>query len=245
MILKWGTAYTHAQDEVGIRIHKRSIFDTFGRRMGEVEDWYILGAIHAASQAALTTALTALQTGYDTDYMNLILYLADGTTATKHQLLNSSTFGGTHVTGFGYVDGPWKMRCEYANRRTFWATVRGERRTGSGQYAWKESVSIKGTGGSKFRYMPQLVGIPQAQTLQTATTYYLIQEGMAIGRQAYIAPPGPIYPGTEHQEMREIQYFTPRDMRVGGNEMYVSRWKYIMEQTLDFGFADFILPTIT
>jgi len=245
MILKWGS-YAHNQDEVGIRITKRTIFDTFNRDMGEIQDWHILGAIHSTSQADLTAKLIALKAAYDTTHQDLCLYLNDGTTKTKHEMRNVDQFGGNVKTGFGYIDGPWKMRCEYANRRTFWATIRGEKRYGTGQWAWRESIEIKGTGGPKFRYMPQLVGPPTAQTLQTQTPFYYVQRGMAVGREAYIVPPGPIYPGIEHVEMREIQYFTPRDMRWGPmNEMYMSRWTYIMEATNDQGFTAFTIPTVT
>lgn len=244
MILKWGS-YAHAQDEVGIRIEKRSIFDTFNRRMGMIHEWTIIGAIHANSQSALTTALSSLETAYDSDYLNLILYLNDGTTATQHQLLNSATFGGTKVIGFGYIDGPWKMRCEYANRRTFWIKIRGEIRTGTGHWAWHEKMSVKGTGGTKWRYMPRLSGAPIAQTLQTDTPFYYVQEGSAVGREAYIAAPGPVYPGIEHVEMREIAYHTPKDIRVGDNEMYLTTWRYVMEATTDQGFSAFTIPTVT
>jgi hypothetical protein len=245
MILKWGS-YAHSQNEVGIRITKRSIFDTFHRRMGEVEDWHILGAIHADSQAAITSALSGLETAYNTSHQDLKLFLSDGTTETQHVLLNDDCFGGTNCTGFGYIDGPWKMRCEYANRRTFWASVRGERRVGTGQYAWKESVTIKGTGGQKWRYMPRLIGVPLAQILQTDTPFYYVQEGMAIGRETYIAPPGPLYPGIEHEEMREIRYFTPKDMRIDyKNEMFTTTWRYFMEATTDQGFSAFVIPGVS
>ena len=245
MILKWGT-YAHAQDEVGIRITVRSIFDTFNRHMGQIQDWHILGAIHRDSQAELTTALIALETAYNTTHKDLVLYLADGTTQTRHKMINSAQFGGNVLTGFGYIDGPWKMRCEYANRRTFWATIRGEQRFGSGQYAWRERLSIKGTGGPKFRYMPQLVGPPEAQVLQTQTPFFYVQEGMAIGRKAYISPPGPLFPSIEHLEMREISYDTPRDMRWGlKNEMFTSRWRYVMEATNAQGFLGFTVPVVS
>lgn len=245
MILKWGS-YAHAQDEVGIRIHKRSIFDTFGRRMGMVHNWHIIGAVHGTSQSDLTTKLNALETAYDSDYLDLKLFLNDGTTETTHVLNNSAVFGGTHVTGFGYMDGPWKMQLEYANLRTFWAMIQGEIRTGTGQYAWKERVRIKGTGGPKFRYMPRLVGQPIQQTLQTETSFYYIQEGSAVGREAYIAPPGPLYPSIEHVEQREIAYYTPEDMRTDGtnpqNEKFLTTWRYVMEATTDQGFSAFTLP---
>lgn len=244
MILKWG-AYAHDQDEVGIHIHRRSIFDKFNRRMGDVQDWHIIGAKQASSQAAITTALDSMKSAYDNDYRDLILYLNDGSTATHHSMTSDSTFGGTKVVHFNFPPGPWKMQTEYANRRTFHIVVRGETRTGTGQYSWKERVSIKGTGGPKFRYMPSLTGAPVSQTLQQQTTFFYVQEGHAVGRETYIVPPGPLYPGIEHQDMREIIYETPDDIRVGGQEMFHTRWKYVMEATASQGFSAFILPTVT
>lgn len=245
MILKWGS-YAHSQNEVGVRITQRAIFDTFSRRMGEVIDWHILGAIHANSQSALTSALASLEDAYRTDNKNLILYLDNGTTETQHKLLTAECFGGTKVTGLGYMDGPWKMRCEYANRRTFWIGIRGERRVGTGYWSWRERLKIKGTGGRKFIYMPQLVGAPTGQTIQTQTTFFYVQEGMATGRETYIAPPGPLYPGIEHESLREIEYYSPRDIRYGGQkEMFVTTWRYVMEATAAQGFTSFIVPVVT
>lgn len=40
MILKWGS-HAHAQDEVGIKIEYKSIFDKFNRRIGDVQEWHI------------------------------------------------------------------------------------------------------------------------------------------------------------------------------------------------------------
>lgn len=164
--------------------------------------------------------------------------------------MNADQFGGNHVTSFGYMDGPWKMRTEYANRRTFHATIRGEFRTGTGLYAWKERLMIKGTGGPKFRYMPSLAGAPVSQVLQQQTTYFYIQQGMAVGRYSYIAPPGPLWPAVEHLEHREIEYVTPEEIRYdsGTNtligQMYTTRWRYVMEATIAQTFSIFTLPGV-
>jgi hypothetical protein len=230
MILKWGN-HAHAQDEVGIKIEYKSIFDKFNRRIGDVQEWHIIGAVHAASQAALTTALTTLETAYRSDYKDLVMYLNDGTTATKHKLTNDSAFGGTQVAFFGYIEGPWKMQLEYANRRTFYIVIRAEIRTGSGQYAWKDQLSVRGTGGQKFRYMPSMNADPHLQVLQQSTTYFYLQQGMAIGRHSYITPPGPFYPSIEHQEQRRIKYDSPKDVRINGQELYTTSWQYVMEGT--------------
>ena len=244
MILKWGT-YSHAQDEVGIKIEYRSTFDKHGRRIGEVQEWHILGAVLASSQGALTAALAQLETAYLTDYKDLQLFLNDGATPTQHKMINSGMFGGTHVAFFGYVEGPWKMQLEYANRRSFYIVIRGETRVGSGQYAWKEQVKIKGTGGKKWRYMPSLNAAPHPQDLQQSTPFYYVQQGMAIGRQAHIVPPGPLFANIEHVEQRVIDYETPEEIRVGKNELFTTRWLYVMEAIAANPFSAFSLPSIT
>jgi hypothetical protein len=252
-ILRWGS-YQHDQDEVGVRIQYRAVMDEFGRRMADIHTWHILGAkhvpiesTHEATQANVTSALTSLEMAYLQDYQNLQLFLNNGA-PTRHNMFNFQMFGGTHVMAFGYMDGPWKMRTEYANMRTFYAIVQGEERYGSGLYSWNEKLTIKGTGGPKFLYMPQMVGPPIPQIVQTDTTFYYIQEGRAVGRKAYIIPPDPLYPGIEHLDQRVITYGTPLEYRFNkaagtfDKEKFVTQWRYVMEATSAQGFESFPDP---
>lgn len=247
MIVNWGD-YVHDQDEVGVRITYRAVMDEFGRRMADIHTWNLLGAKHANSVSELTTKLQALENAYLEDYRDLQVKLNNGT-LTRHNLYNNQMFGGTHVMGFGYIDGPWKMRAEYANQRTFWAIVQGEKRYGDGLFSWRERLSIKGTGGPKFLYMPQMLGPPIAQQIQAQTTFFYIQEGMAVGRSSYIAPPGPLFPTIEHEDQRVITYGTPEDIRWSSatsrliGEKPITRWRYVMEATTAQGFTSFILPS--
>ena len=244
MRLDWGS-YQHQPDEVGVRIRYQSTFDDFGRRIGEVQEWHILGAIVGSSQADLTTKLASLESAYSNDYRDLKLKINDNSTDSRHTLLNNSTLGGTHVHFFGYVEGPWKMKLEYANRRTFYIVIRGEVRTGGGHYAWKERLMTKGTGGQKFRYQPSINAAPELQVIQQATTFFYVQQGQAIGRKGYIIPPLPLFPSIEHLEQRKIDYDTPKEIRVGGSELYLSSWQYVMEATNSQGFLSFLLPTVS
>ncbi len=244
MILKWGS-HTHEQDEVGIKINYRSVFDKFNRRIGDMQEWHILGAVIGTSQADLTTKLTTLETAYSTDYKDLGMYLNDGTTATRHTVTNTSTFGGTHVAFFGYVEGPWKMQLEYANRRTFYIVIRAETRVNVDTlYAWKQRMTIRGTGGKKFRYMPSLNANPEPQDLQQATTWFYVQQGMAIQRKSNPLPPGPLFPLIEHQEQRRVAYDSPKEIRVGDQELYAITWQYVMEAANSAGFTAFTLPVV-
>lgn len=245
MRAKYGSHW-HAHSEVGIRWESQWLFDTFRRRHGEKIRITIVGVLRADSQAALTTAMQTLEAAYDNDYKDFKLYLDDGTTESAHVLLNSDTFGGVKVVaGPNYINGPWSGRPEYANQRTYFIVLQGERRYGTGLYSWKERLVIRGTGAPKWKYSPQMVGDPQAQTLQTSTSFHYIQEGAAIGHDDYPAPPGPLYPGIEHGDERVIIYETPQEQVYGSNpRLPTTQWKYIMEAVVSQGFSAFILPTL-
>mgnify|MGYP003331113519 CR=1 FL=1 len=60
--------------------------------------------------------------------------------------------------------------------------------------AWHESLSFEG-GGPRTLHLQTLNGLPQKQTVAQSTPYKVIQDGTAIGRLAYPAFPGSIWPG--------------------------------------------------
>jgi hypothetical protein len=118
-----------------------------------------------------------------------------------------------------------------------------EIRVGTGLHSWKERVVVRGTGGPKWRYSPRESGVPESQTLQTATSYWYIQEGEAVGRETWPTPNVPLFPSIEHGEMRTMVYDAPRDIRYGSDpEMYGCQWSYKMEATADQGFPAFVVP---
>lgn len=252
MIFKYG-GYTHDQDEVALRISSRGIFDRFMRRMGDVHEWTILGFIRATPnnsltvmQADLTSKIDALISAYNVDYQNAGLYLDDGTTPTRHTITSSTTFGGVKVVQPPtFFNGPWGGRPEYATIRSYSVVIRFELRVGTGLHSYRERITVKGTGGPLWRYSPQMVGAPQQQTLQTATSFWYIQEGEMVGREDFPAPNEPLYPSIEHGPMRIRTFESPTDMVVGGNEMFKVGWQYFMEATTDQGFSAFDLPSVT
>lgn len=245
MRAKYGDHW-HATSEVGIRWETQWLFDTFRRRHGERLRVTIIGVLRADSQAQLTTKMQELRDGYNEDYKDFTLYLDDDTTPTNHQILNADTFGGVKVVaGPSYINGPWSGRPEYANQRTYYIVLQAERRYGTGLYAWKERLVIRGTGGPKWRYSPQIVGDAQLQILQTNTTFHYIQEGVAIGHDDYPVPPNPLFPGIEHQDERVITFETPQEIVYGSApRMPSSQWKYVMEAIVSQGFSAFTLPTL-
>lgn len=252
MIFKYGS-YSHDQDEVLVRVSVDAIMDKFMRRMGEQIEFTIIGvkkvsdgATPALTQASLTTALQSLTDAYNVDYQDFGLYLNDGTTATRHKVLNAETFGGVKVVKPPtFMNPPWGGRTEYLNSRMYYVVLRAEIRVGTGLYAWDQKITIKGTGGAKWRYSPREVGDPEAQTLQTSTSFWYIQEGSAVGREGYVLPDDPLFPGIEHEEERILVYESPKDIRVGNDpEMFVCSWRYMMEATTDQGFTAHEVPTV-
>jgi hypothetical protein len=173
------------------------------------------------------------------------MYQDDGVTPTRHVVFNEETFGGVKVVvPPSFINGPWGGRVEYTNSRTFFLVIRAEIRVGDGLYALKQKITIKGTGGPKWRYSPKMSGNPDAQTLQSATSFWYIQEGEAIGRTEFPIPADVLFPSLEHHEMRVVEYTDALDRVVDNAEMYGTSWYYAMEGVTDAGFTQFTVPTI-
>lgn len=245
MIFKYGS-YSHQSNSVAIRVTRISSFDKFRRRMGAVQRWDIVGVVRGTSQADLTSKLEALEAAYDSDYVDWTLFLDNGSTPTVHTVTSSAAFGGNKVlSGINYLNGPWSGRPEYANQRTFAVSLGTENRVGDGYYSWKERLTIRGTGGPRWRFSPSIDAVPLAQTLQLFTSYHLIQEGTALAREDWYAPNAPVEPSWEHQEMREVTYDTAEDIVVGSQEMFRTSWRYVMEMNGYSGFSSLTVPSIT
>jgi hypothetical protein len=256
MIFRYGS-YTHDQDEVMVRTSCQWLVDGFNRRMGEVLEYTIIGVKRvdddpdpAVTQANLTDALFDLTEAYNSDYGDIELLQDDGATPTRHILYNEETFGGVKVVvPPSFMNGPWGGRVEYTNCRTYYIVLRAEIRVGEGLFSLKQKLTVRGTGGPKWRYSPKLVGSPDAQVLQTATSFWYVQEGEAVGRKEFAVPADVLFPGIEHGEMRLIEYTDAADRVIGEDgqnaEMFGTAWKYMMEATTAQGFSAFVVPAVT
>src|SRR4051812_10427001 len=97
MIFKYGS-YTHDAAELTLTIRREPVFCQGNFESAYKESWQGKGFLQAADQAALTTAINALQAAYATHGQNATLYLADGTTATSHALVSANSYTGVRVT---------------------------------------------------------------------------------------------------------------------------------------------------
>jgi hypothetical protein len=95
MIVKYGT-YTHEQGENWWLFQYRFLYNRIGARQSQLNRCTLWGTIiqEDANQTSLLTKIAALENAYAVNYRDLIVYLNDGTTATRHFLINSGTTNG-------------------------------------------------------------------------------------------------------------------------------------------------------
>jgi hypothetical protein len=229
MILKYG-AYAHAGNEVQITISRRANIEPNGLRSTFVETWHIRGVLQAASQAALTAALGALEAAYAVDGNTLAFFEDDGTTETAHKLDSATAIGGVRVVaGPSYPAG---SGAEYSTFRTYTVTVEAEYPLDDEieqPVAWTETL-LFGGGGPRFVMLHTLTGTPVKQEVAENTPYWCLQTGSARGLLSYPAPPEPLFPGDEHVDRRRIAFRTPEILE-GVPKDFVVEWSYSFEAT--------------
>lgn len=230
MILSYN-GYTHDDNEATIVMSRRAKTNDRTQTEGYVDRWTIDGVLHAASAAALTTALQALATAYSTDGGDAILYLPDGVTETAHALRSSATTSGVRVIEAHYPEGGG---AEYTTFRSYQIVLEAETTFASsggggnqGLQSYTEIVTFSG-GGPRFAWLQPLVGPPVRQLIHQQTTYKAMQAGSAIGRNSYPTPNLPLWPQAEHIERRQLARKSPE--RSGLNYVnYEVTWQYEFE----------------
>ena len=101
MFFKYGS-FTHDENRVDLSsFQRRTIFNGRGIAQFEEITMRVSGVVLAATQAALTTKIEALEAAYDADGKDAGLFQDDGaggiTTVTPHKIINSQTATGTRV----------------------------------------------------------------------------------------------------------------------------------------------------
>lgn len=240
MYLKYGS-YQHDTNEAAVTISKRAQHDpTTGLLTSIRHEWTIEGVLHAASQAALTTAIQALEAAYATDGNTLALYLDDGT-VTAHILDPSGTLGGVKIeSGPEYPNG---RGAEYSTYRSYRivavAEVAAAQGGGGGSagtiITFSETVSLWG-GGPRFVYVETLDGPPQKQTVVQQTSVRGSQVGRAVGWSGWPNPPAPIWPDAEHRDLRQVTRESPR--LTSDNSTTLKYTEYAISWSYQFEAAD-------
>jgi len=235
MYLKYGT-YTHDANEGAISITRPVKTNERGNTESVIERWEIDGTLQAASVAALTTAILALEAAYATDGNNVVLLDSDGVTETAHKITSANTTSGVRVVERPHY--PVGTGGEYTTYRNYKIVLEAETQVAAsgGQsnalVRYQETITFTG-GGPKFGFMQTLQGRPQIQTLAEATPFRAVQSGSAIGKSSYPSPNTPVWPDAEQEEQRNISRKSPE--RSGQYFVnYEISWQYYFSSTSGF-----------
>ena len=240
-------SYSHGEDEVGIKIDRRTIETKYKQPIAVVERWTIVGALLSnGSSAALNSSMRALETAYTPggSATTTATFTANGNT---HQLGGTNSRGGIRVMTFGYMTGPWKMRTEMSNRRAFYAVLQCEYRGSAEVVAYREEVRRFGTGGPKWRFMPSIAGLPLRQQLQAYTPVKYVQRGQMVFRSKKPTAQVPYFTtNLIHQEHVQVAEIAPEMLSAGGGaELYGVEWMYPAESAVQLGnTVTFSLPPL-
>lgn len=223
MILGYGN-YRHDLAEVDCAISRSTIrSDQTQTQLGYRETWTINGRLKADTQALLTAKIQALETAYQTDGRDLVLFLPDGTTESAHKIVSSNTLYGTQVSGISYPDG---RNAEYSTFRNYQIVVEAEILyfpNANSTFVFAESFSYTGTGGSRFVVREMRNGPPVTQQVSAQTPVSWTQVGSASSRTSFPAASPPIDPGSEQQERRQVGRSTNTSE---GRTTFTTSWSY-------------------
>ncbi len=230
MYLKYGN-YSHPIAEADVVITRSPVRNEGGMVVGAKHVWQIHGFLQAANQTALTAAILALEVAYDTDALDIGLFLDDNT-PTAHILLSADCKGGTKTSPVTYKEG---KGAEYSTYRSYEITVEGETFNDEvNLMAFHESLTFGG-GGPLDVFLQPINGLPIKQRVASNTPFTVIQDGMAIGRFGYPDPMNPIWPAAEHRNRRRLIKATPKRFGpVGAPEFwdFQINWHYEFESVL-------------
>jgi len=224
MQLKYGN-YTHDANEAAISISRQSELGDDGRPFRQIETWNVSGLLQAASVAALTTAIAALESAYEEDGNTLSLVEDDGT-ATAHSLANARI-----VVPPSF---PTSEGAEYTTYRTYQFTAEAEVELSQDNtrdtLEYQETIAFSG-GGPRIVHLTTLTGPPVRQVTAQRTPYRATQSGRAVGRTRYPNPPGARFPSAQVGDP-QIQRVTPRVVGSTNNREereYEITWQYNFE----------------
>lgn len=230
MILRYGN-YFHAQGENWWLIQIFANHSRIGLLRSFTHRWTIWGTKIQldADQTALTAQLALLEDAYD-DGFDVGIYEPDGTTLSKHFILNSTTVDGVRIKEFRYLDRDPRWRqsgTEYVNKRTYRIVLEAEIIPNGvpSILSWEEMIVGIGNGGPLFIHKGALTGPAQRQILQQQTVSRGIQWGRAVGLLGYPTPASPLAPNDEHQDKRRITQRTPK-FGVKQNTEFPIEWRY-------------------
>jgi hypothetical protein len=204
-----------------VRVDQRNSLSPRGRRLQNTLTFYLMGELQYTG-AELIAKCSDLINAYRNDYGNAALYYDNGT-ATTHQMDNGTSVSGVRVLHRSWAKGD---AAELANKRTFSIVLQASYDDCEDQIvSWTERLRYIGNTGPRFEVIDTFNG---PQFLQTAavTAQRIIQTGVAVGYSAHPLPPGPVFPGFEHQDQRQVELISGR-MQGQGARFFPTTWQYV------------------
>lgn len=207
--------------------------DAFGNLVRTVRTWQVEGEILADTQAEITTAIRALESAYNRDGGDAILFLPDGTTQSAHRLLSRDTIGGVRSSWVHYPDGDG---VEYVNGRKWMLTLTAEypglQQNDSSIQTYDSAVSIVGDGGQEFVVRKTRNTKPVRQLVSRFTPVLATQQGQATAYGTWPQPDPPIWPQWYVNSRSTVTRTNPQQTGSGSNaflQSYTTTWSYQFE----------------
>jgi hypothetical protein len=191
----------------------------------------IEGKVSGADQAALKTAITALNTAYlGTQVTSSGLYHSDGTTVSGHVIDTTGlTTENGIVAAVKWVDGG----AEYVYKRSFIidisCVVVG---AGGASIQYQNRIARIGDGGPIHRVFPTFGGLRVRQQIYPVSPFYGVESGSKSSRLGVVTVPAPTYP--VHLKHDQKQTETGVEQSSDGVVTYFANWSYNYEADVAF-----------
>jgi len=220
------SVYTHEQNEVELTVSLQPYYSERGQYAGTKYIHRLKGKLQAASQAAITTAIAALELAYRNGGYDAGLYLDDGTTLTGHYLTNSTAVGGVRCVSIDY---PIGNGAQYSTFRDYEITLEADYQTGTNALRdFSETISFEGGGGPRKVFIETLDGYVIEQITAQRTAYRAIQQGSSMVYGDYPRAPPPIWPNAEIVDQRRVSPIGPQ-IEGRNRTVYGMQWQYVFQ----------------
>lgn len=220
-------SYPHAENEAAVTIAKSRTRNEAQQSIEEKVVWTITGQVHGTDQATTTAAVRALESAYAQDYIDLVLYLDDGSTI-AHQLRNAGSTSGVLITQPPSF--PVGQGAENSTFRTYTITAEAsyalEPQGDSNDeqlLTFTETVQISG-GGPVYAWFEGTTGAPERQKVRERSLCRVSQSGQATAKRGYPRIPSPIFP--EWLIADPVFGYTSPQLRGTTFENYGVSWQY-------------------
>lgn len=216
---------THPDAEIELtRYYRRGKFSKRNVRESTVVGMFLKGWVVAEGQAAITARINEIEAAYMVDGGDAALLLDDDSES-PHVLKSSlpNCISGVRVVDFQWVT---ENPAEYVTNRSFVVQLEAEYADAGDQVIfWYEQLEFIGNTGPRWRLVELPLGQPFPITTHRFTKQTIIQSGKSVGYLAYVLPFGPLWPDSEHGDLRRLTLGTPH-FNGQGDTHYPCEWSY-------------------